>query len=99
MRGQRRTTTLGRGEALGKEADDSVTGGGDVRRQGASTGPLLSGGGVTRGADRRYDDRWRGRRGKRKSHGREREEASPEGRAPALPEEDRRDYFRGRAPV
>ena len=34
MRGQRRTTTLGRAEALGKGAGDSVTGGGDGRRQG-----------------------------------------------------------------
>ena len=56
VRGQRRTTTLGRAEALEKGADDSVTGGGDGRRQEASAGPLLSGGGVT-GADRRHDDR------------------------------------------
>ena len=86
VRGQRRTTTLGRAEALGKGAGDSVTGGGDGRRQGASAGLPLSGGGVTGGADRRHDDRCRGGRGKRKSHGRGRELASPEGRAPALPE-------------
>ena len=79
VRDQSRTTTLGRAAALGKEADDSVTGGGHGRRQGASAGPLLSGGGVTGGADRRHDDRCRGRRGKRRSHGRGREQASPEG--------------------
>ena len=96
VRGQRRTTTLGRAEALGKGAGDSVTRGGDGRRQGASAGLLLPGGGVTGGADRRHDDCCRGRRGKRRSHGRGRELASPEGRAPALPEEDRRVYWRGR---
>ena len=72
-----------------------VTGGGDGRRQGASAGPLLSSGGVTGGADRRRDDRCRGPRGQHRSHGRGREQASPEGGAPAIPEEDRRDYCRG----
>ena len=76
-----------------------VTGGGDGRRKEASTGPLLSSGGVTGGADRRRDDRCRGQRGKHRSHGRGREQASPEGRAPAIPEEDRHDYCRRRAPV
>ena len=99
MWGQRRKTILGRAEALGKGAGDSVTGGGDGRRQVASTRLPLSGGGVTGGADRRHDGRCRGRRGKRRSHGRGPELASPEGRAPALPEEDRRDYWRERAPV
>ena len=78
-------------------ARGGVTGGGDGRRQEASAGPLLSGGGVTGGADRCRDDRCRGWRGKRRSHGRGREQASPEGRAPALPEEDRQDYSSGSA--
>ena len=72
--------------------------GGDGRRQEASTGPLLSSGGVTGGADRRHDDRCHGRRGKGRSHGRGRELASPEGRAAPITEEDRRDYWRGRVP-
>ena len=42
----------------------------DSRRQGVSTGSLLSGGGVTGGAHRRHDDRCRERRGTRKRHGR-----------------------------
>ena len=75
------------------------TGGGDGRREEASAGRLLSNGGVTGGADRKRDDRCRGRRGKRRSHGREREQVSPEGRAPQIQEGDRRDYWRGRAPV
>ena len=81
-----RSTTVGGAEVLQK-GRGGVTGGGDGRRQEASAGPLLSGGGVTGGADRRRDNRCRGRRGKCRSHGR--------GRAPALPEEDRRDYWRG----
>ena len=52
---------------------------GDGRRQGASAGPLPSDGGVTGGADRWRYDRCRGRRGKRRSHGRGREQAAPEG--------------------
>ena len=61
-----------------------VTGGGKGRRQAgvrqeASAGPLLSGAGVTGGADRRRDDRYRGRREKRRSHGRGQEQVSPEG--------------------
>ena len=84
---------------LRKWARGGVTGGGDGRRQEANARPLLLGGGVTGGADRRRDDRCRGRRGKRRSHGTGREQASPEGRAPALPQEDCRDYWRGRAPV
>ena len=50
---------------------------------------------MTGGADRRRGDLCCGQRGKRRSHGSGREHASPEGRAPALPEEDRRDYWRG----
>ena len=67
---------------------------GSIRGQEASAKPLPSGGG-----DRRRDDRCRGQRGKRRSHGRGREQASPEGRVPAIPEEDCKDYWRGRAPV
>ena len=76
-----------------------VTGGSYGRRQEASAGPLLSSGGVIGGADRRRDDRCRGRRGKHRSQGRGREQALPEGRAPAIPEEDCRNYFRRRIPV
>ena len=84
-----------RAEVLRKGASGGVTRVGDGRRQEARGGPLRLGGGVTGGADRWRDDRYCGRRGKRRSHGRVREQASPEGRAPALPEEDSRDYWQG----
>ena len=74
-----------------KGALGGVTGGGDSRRLEASAGSLLSGRGVTGGADPRRGDRCRGRRGKRTSHRRAREQA--------LLKEDRRDYWRGRALV
>ena len=92
---ERRMTTLGGAEALRRGAGDSVTGVSDGRCQEPSAGPLLWAGGVTGVADRCRDNRCPGRRGKRWSHGRSRA-ASPEGRAPALPEEDRRHCRRGR---
>ena len=107
MRG-RRTTTLGGAGALRKGASGSVTGGGDGRREGVRWTTTLgeaealrkgASGGVTGGAERRRDERCRGRRRERGSHGRGREQALPQGRAPGLPEGERRDYRRGRAPV
>ena len=89
-------TTLGGAETLRRGPGDRVTGVSNGRYQEPSSGPLLSSGVVTRGADCRRDNRCRGRSGKRRSHGSGRERVSPEGRAPAIPDQDRRDYCRGR---
>ena len=70
--------------ALRKGASGGVTGGGDGRGAGASTGPSPhSGKGVTGGADSSRGDRCHGWRGERRSHGRGREQVSPEDGAPA----------------
>ena len=59
-----------RGSGSGSEGTgESATAGGDGRRRGATAGSLLPSGDVTRGADRRHDDRCYDRRGTRKSHG------------------------------
>ena len=67
-------TTLGGAEALRRRAGDSVTGVSDGRCQEPCAGPLLWAGGVTGVADRWRDNRCPGRRGKRWSHGRGREQ-------------------------
>ena len=85
---------LGKRKSYGR-GHGGITRGGDGRRQEESAGPLLLSGGVTGGADCWREDYCRGQRGKRRSHGRGREWASPEGRAPPIPAEDRRDYWRG----
>ena len=67
-------TTLGGAEALRRGAGDSVKGVSDGRCQEPSAGPLLWAGGVTGVADRWRDNRCPGRRRKRWSHGRGREQ-------------------------
>lgn len=88
-----RATTPAEAGLLRKGVHGGVTKGNDGRRHEASAGPLLPGVGKTGGADRRCGDRCPGRKGKHRTRGSGQEHSSAKGQSPALPEEDRRDYW------